>query len=73
MSLAVMFILGAIFGCILAVTILVGIKVGRLRIDTSDPYDGPFMFLELTRSVDHVYHKKYVLLEVNTKNFTSQE
>lgn len=46
--------------------------IGTLRIDTSDP-DGPFMFLELSKDVNAVASKKYVVLKVNLKNYISQK
>ena len=45
--------------------------IGKLRIDSSDPYDGPYLFLELKQSVESVklQDKKYVLLEVDATDF----
>lgn len=49
--------------------------IGKLRIDSSDPYDGPYLFLELKQSVETVrlQDKKYVLLEVDATDFLSQK
>ena len=49
--------------------------IGKLRIDSSDPYDGPYLFLELKQSVEAVklQDKKYVLLEVDATDFLSQK
>ena len=73
MEFVIVFVLGVIFGALVFDVIIRSKKVGSLRIDTSDPYDGPHMFLELHRGVEDIYHKKYVTLSVNTKNFISQE
>ena len=47
--------------------------VGALRIDSSDPDDGPYMFLELSSDPRMVMRKKRIVLEVNTKSYLSQE
>ena len=49
--------------------------IGKLRIDSSDPHDGPYLFLELKQSVEAVklQDKKYVLLEVDATDFLSQK
>lgn len=48
-------------------------KNGTLRIDDSDPYDGPHMFLELESSVDAISRSKFVTLEVVAKNYISRQ
>lgn len=45
---------------------------GKLRIDRSDPIDKPYLFLELSSSVEDVSRKKYVLFQVSNENFISQ-
>lgn len=57
-------LVGAIFTCIVFRFFL----VGTLRVDHSDP-DGPFLFLELSKRVDSVISKKYVVLKVKAKDF----
>ena len=49
--------------------------IGKLRIDSSDLYDGPYLFLELKQSVETVKlkDKKYILLEVDATDFLSQK
>lgn len=42
--------------------------VGFLRIDKSDP-DGPYLFLELKKSVNEVVTQRTVLLEVKREDF----
>lgn len=71
------FVLGLVLGLILAF-IFVRYRrrkeqpVGVLRVDTSDP-DGPYLFLELHTGVGDVMQRKQVTLEVNAKNYISQE
>ena len=64
--------IGIAVGSIITRIIIRPLDIGTLRIDTSDP-DGPFMFLELSKDVDTVASKKYVILKVNLKNYISQK
>lgn len=59
-----MFILGLIIGGLLMFLLIKWKVIGHLIINTSDPEDGPYMFLELDKSVDDVYSRKYVLFKV---------
>lgn len=43
--------------------------VGDLRIDTSDPDDNPYLFLELSKDLNFVRRKKYITLKVNTISY----
>lgn len=65
--------IGCLIGCIVTALTFRAFKVGTLRVDTSDPDDGPYMFLELSKDVRTVMSKKYIVLKVNTKNFISQK
>lgn len=65
----VWFVIGVLVGCVLTVILSRRKSVGSLRIDTSDPEDNPYLFLELSKDVGEVYRKKYITLRVNTKNF----
>ena len=69
METAIIFIAGVLIGCIFSVVICRLMSVGSLRIDTSDPDDNPYLFLELSKDVDTVSRKKYVVLKVSIKNF----
>lgn len=42
--------------------------VGFLRIDKSDP-DGPYLFLELKKSVNEIIAQRTILLEVKREDF----
>lgn len=48
-------------------------SVGNLRIDKSDPYDGPYMFLELETDPKNVEKASHVLLKVVNENYVSQK
>lgn len=65
--------IGFVIGCFVTALIFKAFRVGTLRVDTSDPDDRPYMFLELSKNVQTVMHKKYVMLKVSTKNFISQK
>lgn len=71
------FSLGVLAGILIAGfsawTTLRRFRVGTLRIDRSDPSDQPYMFLELARNVGDITGKKYVILNVSTKNYISHE
>ena len=47
--------------------------VGTLRVDKSDIYDGPHLFLELDKGVYEITNRKYVLLKVRDENLISRE
>lgn len=59
--------------------LLVGAAIGRIMtlnktdgfliVDRSDPDDGPYLFLELSKQVEAVVSKKYVVLRVKAKDF----
>ena len=47
--------------------------VGTLRIENSDPSDGPYLFLELATDPREIMEKKSVILDVNTKSYLSHD
>lgn len=47
--------------------------VGTLRVDSSDPEDGPYLFLELETDPKLIMSAKYITLKVNPKSYISQE
>lgn len=47
--------------------------VGELRVETSDPDDGPYLFLELHTKPEEIMKRNHVKLTVNTKSFISHE
>jgi len=73
MELIIIFGIGVLIGCILTMIIFQTRSVGSLQIDTSDPDDSPYLFLELSKNVDEIYKKKYVMMKVNLKSFITHE
>lgn len=50
-------------------------SIGFLRIDQSDPYDKPYMFLELksNQNIADICKKDFVTLQVKVENYISHE
>lgn len=42
---------------------------GTLRVDNSDPNDGPYLFLEIAEDPKSLINKKEVLLNVKNENY----
>lgn len=69
-----LFVLGTAFGSIIMWFVKKPQKpMGTLRIDNSDPFDGPHMFLEVHTTLDRFVHRRFVTFEVNQENFNSQD
>ena len=66
-------VLGILIGCGLNIILLLSINIGTLRVDSSDPYDNPYLFLELSKSLNSLISKKYVILKVDFKNYISHK
>lgn len=69
----IIFVIGMILGSAITVITLRKRSFGSLRIDTSDPNENPYIFLELSEDVNTIFQKKYITLKINTQNFVSQE
>lgn len=78
------YLLGGLVVILLIIVLILSIKlsnlkkqepIGKLRVDSSDPDDGPYLFLELNQSIEAVKlrDKKRVILEVDDTNFISQK
>jgi hypothetical protein len=61
-------VIGIVIGFIGASVIRRKHPVGFLRIDKSDP-DGPYLFLELKKSVNEIIAQRTILLEVKREDF----
>ena len=73
MWMIIMFVIGVIFGCAVTVISYQRKHVGTLRIDTSDPSDGAYFFLEIeSGKAKTIPNQKTILLSVNTQNYISQ-
>ena len=64
---------GIIVGCLIAFISMRLRSIGCLRIDSSDPDDGPYLFLEATREVRDFRNKKFVVLDVRDENYISHK
>lgn len=65
------YLIGIAIG-ILITLLFIPRSVGTLRVDNSDP-DGPYLFLELKRSVNYVATMKTVKLKVKCEDFIPHE
>ena len=70
-KLIIAFLAGVLIGTIIYAIAVKTASVGTLRIDQSDPEDSPYLFLELKRNVHIISSKKYVIMEVERKNYIS--
>ena len=61
-------VVGIMIGFVVSSIIRRKRPVGFLRIDKSDP-DGPYLFLELKKSVNEIATQRTVLLEVKREDF----
>lgn len=69
-----------IFGFVIAIIITKIIRkkytIGNLRIDNSDNYDGPYMFMEIkdrSKGIFWISHQKYIVLDVRVEDYISRE
>jgi hypothetical protein len=65
----ILILAGVLLGISISSIIYRSYFVGNLRIDNSDPTDGPYMFLELEKGVGDISSKKHVILKVKRENF----
>lgn len=61
-------VVGIMIGFVVSYIIRRKHPVGFLRIDKSDP-DGPYLFLELKKSVNEIIAQRTILLEVKREDF----
>ena len=69
----IIFLIGVSFGCTIDRIMKRQKPIGNLRIDKSDPEDGPYFFLELEERPYVVEKSKYVTLKVVAENYISQQ
>ena len=73
------FLIGLGVGIIVGIILMVFMiafrvpPVGTLRVDKSDIYDGPHLFLELDKGIHEIVNRKYVLLKVRDEDLISRE
>lgn len=63
------FILGFLFGVLISAVTVRHFQIGVLRVDNSDPYDVPYLFLELDKKPVNIMSKRYVLLKVKLDDY----
>ena len=73
LDVAAIFILGFAIGILVHRHIVRNSEVGTLRVDTSDPDDGPYLFLELNKGVGDISARRYVMLKVDLNGYLSQK
>lgn len=66
-------ILGFIIGYNVAMFRIRSKTFGAIRVDRSDPDDGPYLFLEIKQHPDALMNERFVMLEVRNENFVSQK
>lgn len=64
----VMFLVGCIVGFIVHKLFMDKTSVGFLRVDRSEPEEGPYLFLELHRGMEDILDKEYVRLKVKKED-----
>lgn len=70
MEVIIYFCIGIIAGFILHIIFSRIKSIGTIRVDHSDPDSGPYLFLEIKHGgMETMRKKKYVLFEVNLKNY----
>lgn len=73
MEVAIVFVIGLLIGLISMDVISRIDSIGTLRVDDSLPDEGPYLFLELTKDINHIRRKKYIVLKVNTDSYIPHE
>lgn len=66
------FIFGFIIGCAIKTIMSRRKSIGELHIDDSDPYDGPYLFLELSNEPMTIKRNSYVTMKVVDVRFTQK-
>lgn len=67
-------IVGILIGLSLSRFIFKDKPIGSLRVDSSEPDSGPYLFLEVDPGrMDNIYKKQYVRLRVKIKNYISHK
>lgn len=69
----IVFILGILAGFNFAMFRIKSKTFGAIRIDRSDPDDGPYLFLETKQHPDALMNEHFVIFEVHNENFISSK
>lgn len=62
-------VIGILTGSVVTSIISKPKVAGTLRVDTSDPEDGPYMFLELTTDIQEVYKADKLTFKVKIEDY----
>ena len=74
MEIVISFIFGIVISLLVAHYVFRPKQIGSLRIDRSDPDDGPYLFLELEPGgIYKLQHSKYILLKVEERDYISRD
>lgn len=73
LKLILILLLGIAIGVVSTVVISRKKAVDELLVDTSDPEDGPYMFLNLKHTPVEIMQKKHVTLKITITNLLSHE
>lgn len=67
-------LVGILIGLLVSRFIFKDKPIGSLRVDQSDPYSEPYLFLELDQGgMNDIYKKQSVRLRVKIKNYISHK
>lgn len=67
-------IIGILIGLLVSGFIFKDKPIGSLRVDSSDPDSGPYLFLEVdSGGMSDIYKKQYVRLRVEIKDYISHK
>lgn len=69
----VMVVLGIVIGYNYAMFKIRSKVFGAIRIDRSDPDDGPYLFLESRQHPDALMNERFVIFEVRNEDYVSQK
>lgn len=69
MEIVIAVVIGIVVGSVLTILVMGSLSSGNLRVDQSIPEEDPYLFLELTKSVSMILHKKFVILKVRAEDF----
>lgn len=68
MELVLVYLVGVIFGYVMARGFLHSKKVGTLfKVDSNEPGEDPYLFLELSKDIHEIVKREYVTLQVKRK------
>lgn len=67
------FLSGAALGVLIVIIFSRKGSSGVLRIDTSDPSEDPYIFLELHENLGSVRRKSQIKLDISTESYISQK